>query len=62
MYDYDYYYGFQSTPMPPAYYNPISNFANNPNVGGGISPSFSEPQISMIGLARIVVFKTMHFT
>ena len=47
-YNYDYYYGFQSTPMPPAYYDPINSFANNPNVGDGIIPILA-PEIPTIG-------------
>ena len=48
-YNYDYYYGFQSTPMPSVYYNPNNNFANNPN--GGNNPPLVAPEMTILGLS-----------
>jgi len=54
-YNYDYYYGFQSTPMPPAYYNAINNFANNPN--GGNNPSLVAPEMAILGLSTFKLLR-----
>ena len=56
-YNYDYYYGFQSTPMPLAYYNPINNFANNPNEGN--NPPLVAPVMVILGLSTLKLLSCM---